>query len=248
MTPRTCSTVNSAPKRGRVCSPATTLTEDQRNALLRGDTAQIPVEQLEYLAALSNSLDGQSASELTGLLGQLSPEQGQALSGAVALASNPHVAAGPAAPGRPDGPQRGDAAHIPQAFQQVLNGPVLNEHWSQPAMPGTPQPPGGPQLPQPISAPTVAPGLDDLATFVGAADPTLQTGSTISDGLMDKSRELLDVSEKVTMPVYPDGHMQDRPQWYHDRVDSTLQHMLSVAGRDSISLQDAVTGRVPTTS
>jgi len=59
---------------------------------------------------------------------------------------------------------------------------------------------------------------------------------------MDKSRELLAASETATMPLFPDGTMPDRPAWYHDTVDPTLQRMLSAAGNDSMALHDAVTG------
>jgi len=109
---------------------ATTLTDGQQAALLRGDLV-LPPEQLAYLTAVSKSLDGKTTGDIVAIMDKLGPG-GARLTETMALASNPHLAAGPPVAGKPGLPLRGDPAALPSGIKNIYNSPALREFWSPP--------------------------------------------------------------------------------------------------------------------
>ena len=58
--------------------------------------------------------------------------------------------------------------------------------------------------------------------------------------MFDKSRQLLEQSNG--WPVPGNDPMTDRPRWYHQLVDPTLQNMLNAVNTDDMVIHDGVTG------
>ena len=55
-----------------------------------------------------------------------------------------------------------------------------------------------------------------------------------------KSQQLLEQSNG--WPVPGNDPMSDRPRWYHQLVDPTLQNMFNAVNKDDLVIHDAVTG------
>jgi hypothetical protein len=242
-----------SPEASARLNAATNLTPDQLAALQRGQLV-LPAEQLAYLTSLSKSFGDKPPAEIKAIMDRLGPQGGR-IADAFQIASNPNIAAAPPPPGKTGLPVRGDISALPTGIQRVLNSPALQEFWSPPGgIPGAPgnnglpRPGQGPTPfkppapPQPIAVPQPGSGLGDLAGIVDAGNHRLQQGSGLDEGLMTKSKELLHGSQTATMPLFPDGTIPDRPHWYHDNVDPTLQHMMNSVSPDSMVVHDAVTG------
>jgi hypothetical protein len=95
-------------------------------------------------------------------------------------------------------------------------------------------------LPELTTASTPVSGLNDLADVIQRGNRDLQVGSGLDSGLFDKSQQLLEQSNG--WPVPGNDPMSDRPRWYHQLVDPTLQNMFNAVNTDDMVVHDGVTG------
>lgn len=155
------------------------------------------------------------------------------------LASNPNIRTGlpETQPPSTTNPAGGGKYALPEGIQKVLDGPVLTPlGFSEPVH----HEDGSIGLPE-ITAPSQPTnGLNDLADVIQRGNRDLQVGSALDSGLFDKSKQLLEQSNG--WPVPGNDPMADRPRWYHQLVDPTLQNMFNAVNSDDMVIHDAVTG------
>ena len=129
------------------------------------------------------------------------------------------------------------STHLPDGIQKVLDGPVLTPlSFGEP----THNPDGSIGLPPLTTASQPTAGLNDLADIIHRGNRDLQVGSGLDSGLFEKSQQLLEQSNG--WPVPGNDPMSDRPRWYHQLVDPTLQNMFNAVNKDDLVIHDAVTG------
>jgi len=104
----------------------------------------------------------------------------------------------------------------------------------------THNPDGSIGLPPLTTASQPTAGLNDLADIIHRGNRDLQVGSGLDSGLFEKSQQLLEQSNG--WPVPGNDPMSDRPRWYHQLVDPTLQNMFNAVNKDDLVIHDAVTG------
>jgi len=95
-------------------------------------------------------------------------------------------------------------------------------------------------LPELTTASQPVSGLNDLADVIQRGNRDLQVGSAVDSGMFDKSRQLLEQSNGWAVPG--NDLMSDRPRWYHELVDPTLQNMFNAVNTDDMVIHDGVTG------
>jgi hypothetical protein len=155
------------------------------------------------------------------------------------LASNPNIKTGlpDTQPPSTTNPTSGGKYALPDGIQKVLDGPVLTPlGFGEP----THNPDGSIGLPELATASQPTSGLNDLADVIQRGNRDLQVGSALDSGLFDKSQQLLEQSNG--WPVPGNDPMSDRPRWYHQLVDPTLQNMFNAVNHDDMAIHDAVTG------
>jgi hypothetical protein len=211
---------------------ATRLSDQQRLDLQNGNLV-LPPDQLAYLTGLSQQFGNMTPAQIVNAMND-ETDHGAGIANAFQLASTPNVNTGRFGAGESGrAPTRGGVSGLPAGVQNVLNAPALDEFR------GPPQSRGG--LPQPLANPMVNPGLKGLADIVSRGDPRLQVGTGLDQGLLDKSRELLNSSENAYLPIVGD-QAPDLPRWYHEQVDPTLQSMLNAVAPDSKVVHDTLAG------
>ncbi len=215
----------------------TTLTPDQQGALDNG-TLTLPPEQMSYLQGFSRAFGDKTPAEIEAVMDKAGPDGGR-VADVFQLASNPHIKTGfpGTQPPSISNPSSGGKYALPDGIQQVLDGPVLTPlGFGEPVH----RPDGSIGPPELISASQPVSGLNDLADVIQRGNRDLQAGSDLDFGLFDKSRQLLEQSNG--WPVPGNDPMADRPRWYHQLVDPTLQNMFNAVNADDMVINDAVTG------
>ncbi len=212
----------------------TKLTPEQQAALDQGKLA-LPPDRMAYLQGFSREFGDKTPAEINAIMDK-SGADGDRVADVFQLASNPNITTGLPQTDPPsiDHPSSGGKYALPEGIQKVLDGPAM----TQPMTSGVfqdgrwvvPQEPTGPLQP--------TQGLNDLANIVQQGDRNLQHGTALDSGLMAKSQEMLDVSNKHSQL----GPTDDPPRWYHETVDPTLQNMLNAVNKDDMVIHDAVTG------
>jgi hypothetical protein len=198
----------------------TSLTPDQQTALDNGNLT-LPPEQMSYLQGFSRAFGDKTPAQIKAAMDKAGPD-GDRVADVFQLASNPAV---------------GGKAALPDGIQKVLDGPVLTPlGYGEP----THNPDGSVGLPELKTASQPVAGLNDLADVIQRGNRDLQVGSALDSGMFDKSRQLLEQSNG--WPVPGNDPIADRPRWYHQLVDPTLQNMFNSVNADDMVIHDAVTG------
>jgi hypothetical protein len=215
----------------------TTLTADQQ-AALNNKTLQLPPDQMSYLQGFSRAFGDKTPAEIKAVMDKAGPDGGR-VADVFQLASNPNIKTGlpGAEPPSTTNPASGGKYALPDGIQKVLDGPVLTPlGYGEP----THNPDGSIGLPELKTASMPVAGLNDLADVMQRGNHDLQVGSALDSGMFEKSRELLEESNGWAVPG--NDLMNDRPRWYHQMVDPTLQNMLNSVNSDDLVIHDAVTG------
>jgi uncharacterized protein YukE len=215
----------------------TTLTPDQQAALDNG-TLTLPPEQMSYLQGFSRALGDKTPAEVKAIMDTAGPDGGR-VADVFQLASNPNITTGlpGTQPPSTGAPSSGGKYALPDGIQRVLDGPVLT-----PLGIGEPihHDNGSIGLPEVTTPSQPTSGLNDLADIIQRGNRDLQMGSDLDSGLFNKSQQLLEQSNG--WPVPGNDPMSDRPRWYHQLVDPTLQNMFNAVNADDMVIHDAVTG------
>ena len=95
-------------------------------------------------------------------------------------------------------------------------------------------------LPKVIAPSQPTGGLNELADIIQRGNRDLQVGSALDSGLFAKSQQLL--AQSNGWPVPGNDPVSDRPRWYHQLVDPTLQNMFNAVNSDDMVIHDAITG------
>ena len=215
----------------------TTLTAEQQTALHNGNLT-LPPERMSYLQGFSRAFGDKTPAEVKAIMDQAGPD-GSRAADVFQLASNPNVKTGlpDTQPKSITNPSGGGKYALPDGIQKVLDGPVLT-----PLGIGEPvhHEDGSIGLPEITTASQPTSGLNDLADIIQRGNRDLQVGSALDSGLFDKSQQLLEQSNG--WPVPGTDPMSDRPRWYHQLVDPTLQNMFNAVNADDMVIHDAATG------
>jgi hypothetical protein len=215
----------------------TTLSPDQKTALNNGKLT-LPPEQMSYLQGFSRAFGDKTPAEIKAVMDKAGADGGR-VADVFQLASNPNIKTGLAdtQPPSTTNPAGGGKYALPDGIQKVLDGPVLTPlGFGEP----THKPDGSIGLPELTTASQPTAGLNDLADVIQRGNRDLQVGSALDSGLFEKSQQLLDQSNG--WPVPGNDPMSDRPRWYHQLVDPTLQNMFNAVNADDMVIHDAVTG------
>jgi len=215
----------------------TTLSPDQKTALNNGKLT-LPPEQMSYLQGFSRAFGDKTPAEIKAVMDKAGADGGR-VADVFQLASNPNIKTGlpDTQPPSTTNPAGGGKYALPDGIQKVLDGPVLTPlGFGEP----THNPDGSIGLPELTTASQPTAGLNDLADVIQRGNRDLQVGSALDSGLFEKSQQLLDQSNG--WPVPGNDPMSDRPRWYHQLVDPTLQNMFNAVNADDMVIHDAVTG------
>ncbi len=215
----------------------TTLSPEQQGALHDGKLT-LPPEQMSYLQGFSRAFGDKTPAEIKAIMDKAGPDGGR-VPDVFQLASNPNIKTGLTGTQPPSttNPASGGKYALPDGIQKVIDGPVLT-----PLGFGAPthNPDGSIGLPELTMASQPTSGLNDLADVIQRGNRDLQVGSALDSGLFDKSQQLLEQSNG--WPVPGNDPTSDRPRWYHQLVDPTLQNMFNAVNTDDMVIHDAVTG------
>jgi hypothetical protein len=215
----------------------TTLTPGQQAALDNG-TLTLPPEQMSYLQGVSLAFGDKTPAEIKAIMDNAGPD-GVRVADVFQLASNPNIKTGVAGmqPPSASAPSSGGKYALPDGIQKVLDGPVLT-----PLGIGEPvhRDDGSIGLPEVIAPSQPISGLNELADIIQRGNRDLQVGSALDSGLFDKSLQLL--AQSNGWPVPDHDPLSDRPRWYHQLVDPTLQNMFNAVNTDDMVIHDAITG------
>jgi EspA-like secreted protein len=215
----------------------TTLSSEQKTALHNGKL-ELPPEQMSYLQGFSRAFGDKTPAEIKAVMDKAGPDGGR-VADVFQLASNPNIKTGlpDTQPPSTTNPASGGKYALPDGIQKVLDGPVLTPlGFGEP----THNPDGSIGLPELTTASQPTAGLNDLADVIQRGDRGLQVGSALDSGLFEKSQQLLEQSNG--WPVPGNDPLSDRPRWYHQMVDPTLQNMFNAVNADDMVIHDAVTG------
>jgi hypothetical protein len=215
----------------------TTLSTEQRAALHDGKLT-LPPQQMSYLQGFSRAFGDKTPAEIKAIMDKAGPDGGR-VADVFQLASNPNVKTGlpDTQPPSTTNPASGGKYALPDGIQKVLDGPVLTPlGFGEP----THNRDGSIGLPELTTASQPTSGLNDLADVIQRGNRDLQVGSALDSGLFDKSQQLLEQSNGWLVPG--NDPMSDRPRWYHQIVDPTLQNMFNAVNHDDMAIHDAVTG------
>ncbi|MEN4475554.1 EspA/EspE family type VII secretion system effector [Mycolicibacterium cosmeticum] len=219
----------------------TTLTPEQQAALHNGNLT-LPPDQMSYLQGFSRAFGDKTPAEIKAIMDKSGADGGR-VADVFQLASNPHITTGlpQTEPPSIDRPASGGKYALPDGVQKVLDGPAMTQPMSSGVFEDgrwvVPPEPTGPLQP--------TQGLNDLANVMQQGNSSLQQGSALDAGMMAKSQEMLDISNRQPIPQAPGtgfGPGDDAPRWYHENVDPTLQNMLNSVNKDDMVIHDTVTG------
>ena len=227
-------------QRGRLVNN-TTLAPEQQAALDNG-TLTLPPEQMSYLQGFSRAFGDKTPAEIKAIMDKAGPDGGR-VADVFQLASNPNIKTGLPGTQPPSigNPSSGGKYALPDGIQQVLDGPVL----TQPYTDGVFQDGRWVVPPEPTGPLRPTQGLNDLADIIQRGNRDVQMGTALDAGLMTKSQEMLAQSNSSPIPHAPGpgtDPMQNGPRWYHENVDPTLQNMFNAVNVDDMVIHDAVTG------
>jgi hypothetical protein len=214
----------------------TTLNPEQQTALHNGELT-LPPQQMSYLQGFSRAFGDKTPAEIKAITDKAGPDGGR-VADVFQLASNPNIKTGlpDTQPPSTANPSSGGKYALPDGIQKVLDGPVLTPlGFAEPVHHD-----GSIGPPELTTASTPVSGLNDLADVIQRGNRDLQVGSALDSGLLDKSRQLLEQSNG--WPVPGNDPMSDRPRWYHQLVDPTLQNMFNAVNTDDMVIHDGVTG------
>jgi hypothetical protein len=212
----------------------THLTPEQQTALDQGKLV-VPPERMSYLQGFSREFGDKTPAEIKAIMDKSGADGGR-VADAFQLASNPNITTGlpQTQPPSIDHPSSGGKYALPDGIQKVLDGPAM----TQPMSSGVFQDGRWVVPPEPTGPLQPSQGLNDLANIVQEGDRSLQHGTALDSGLMAKSQELLDISNRHSQL----GPTDDAPRWYHENVDPTMQNMFNAVNKDDMVIHDAVTG------
>ncbi|WP_148223376.1 hypothetical protein [Segniliparus rotundus] len=201
---------------------ATSLSDTQQQALKEGGDAKLSPEQTSVVSEMSSQLQDKSASDIKALVKDKLHGDGKAISNALELMSNPHVASAvPLVQGDKAGPWRGGMDKLPAKIQQTLRDPVITTEAHD----------TGYNTSIEHKYPTLG-QLDDLADLVGASDEATRQGSALDKSMIGKVGEALAESHK-------DGGNAE----IDSKINPTMQHILNTAGVDSQAFHDVATDK-----
>lgn len=210
---------------------AGSLTPEQIAALQAGHTAAIPASQMEYINALSRSLDGKSPQEIRDLMNQMPPEARTALANTLQIGSNSNVTA--SVSGDKDVPTNGGVAVLPKQIATSLTRDDL-------VVKGTKTGTGYPGS-NPSGARLTLNGVADnqaIAEIAGAADDQYQAGSDLDSRLMDVGAQYLhaqvQAEQSGNTAFIVDGKGANPS-------DAVTESIFSAIAADKIAVTDAVT-------
>lgn len=222
---------NLSPQELERLKEAGSLTPEQIAALQAGDTAAIPASQMEYINALSRSLDGKSPQEIRDLMNKMPPEARTAFANALQIGSNSHVTA--SVSGDRDVPTNGGLAVLPKQIGASL---TRDDLVVKGAKTGTGYPgsnPAGPKL--------ILNGVADnqaIAEIAVAADDAYQSGSDLDAKLLDAGAVYLhaqvQAEQAVGTPLEVDGQIIDPGK-------PITESIFSAVAADKIAVAGAVT-------
>lgn len=155
------------------------LTDEQLDALRRGDTAIIPAAQMHYLTALSQAMGDKSPRDIQAIMTHLPPLAQTAFANTFQIMSNPNIDAGPAVPDDPTSGGRGSLALLPRGMRESLTRPDLVTNDTTAGFLHT----------------THFNGVADnqaIAALVGASDPQYRLGTDVDRRLLDVGATYLD--------------------------------------------------------
>ncbi|MBE7192748.1 MAG: hypothetical protein INR66_09695 [Gordonia polyisoprenivorans] len=182
---------------------AGSLTPGQIARLQAGDTAAIPASQMEYINALSRSLDGKSPREISAAMDEMPAESRAAVANALQIGSNSKVTASVA--GDKDVPTNGGLALLPKQMQQSLTRSDLVQTYT----PGRAGPPGSGVATKQFALSGVADN-QAIAAIAGSGDHRLQAGSDLDRSLADVGAKYLHAQVQVEQSPHAslmvDGH------------------------------------------
>lgn len=215
----------------------TTLAPNQQTALDKGDLV-LPPSQMAYLQGYSRAFGDKTPAQTQAVMEDVGPV-GARVADVFQLASNPHIKTGlfksdPPSIGQPSG---GGKHALPDGVLKVLEGPVLTPLGYGPPIEN---PDGTIGLPEIVTPSQPVDGLNDLANIVQQGNRDLQMGTALDVGMLEKGRQLLEMSNGWAVPGNDLEH--ERPRWYHQMVDPTLQNMFNAVNADDIVIHDAITG------
>ncbi|MFE7422606.1 hypothetical protein [Rhodococcus sp. NPDC057529] len=149
-------------------------------------------------------------------------EAASALSNGLAVVSNYNVgsAAGDV----------GGRSHIPESLRGLFEGPVTSTGNLTKGANDAPQPS------------TVVNNGHDLARFTkafGLADPAVQQGSELSENLLSRAGEIASATNDKSLLI---GDSFDHNVLRRDGVDTLLQEMVGVGGRDHVAVHNILSG------
>ncbi|QSE93862.1 hypothetical protein JWS13_37315 [Rhodococcus pseudokoreensis] len=149
-------------------------------------------------------------------------EAASALSNGLAVVSNYNVgsAAGDV----------GGQSHIPESLRGLFEGPVTSTGNLTKGAHDAPQPS------------TVVNNGHDLARFTkafGLADPAVQQGSELSENLLSRAGEIASATNDKSLLI---GDSFDHNVLGRDGVDTLLQDMVGVGGRDHVAVHNILSG------
>ncbi|MGV0744221.1 TPR repeat region-containing protein [Mycolicibacterium sp. XJ870] len=219
----------------------TTLDPGQQEALDNG-ALQLPPERMAYLQGFSRAFGDKTPAEIEAAMDKAdakAPGTGGRIADVFQLASNENIKTGEPGTQPPsiDHPASGGKHALPDGIQKVLDGPVLTplefgaSHTDESGaiVPG-----------ELIGASQPVSGLNDLADIIQRGNRDLQAGTDLDSGLFSQSQRLLEQSNGWAVPGT--DLENDRPRWYHQQVDPTLQNMFNAVNKDEIVIHDAIVG------
>ncbi|WP_211296071.1 EspA/EspE family type VII secretion system effector [Mycobacterium aquaticum] len=226
-----------SPEESKRLQDATNLSGQERVDLNNGNL-QISPERMAYLNGLSHSLDGKSPAEIKSILGKLPPSEAAAVSNALHLVGSDKVHTDPISPSLKPGdpgfvPTVGGKENLPKSIQDIFDAPLRNNPFGE-----TVTMPDGSKIQLPPDHNKPYKFLDeyrDIAAISNYADPSVQRGSALNDGMLAESRELLEDFQSDRWPNYDD-------RWGHENLDPTLQQLLAASSNDPTAVHDAIVG------
>jgi hypothetical protein len=149
-------------------------------------------------------------------------EAASALSNGLAVVSNYNVGSA--------GGDVGGRSHIPESLRGLFVGPVTSTGNLTKGAHDAPQPS------------VVVNNGDDLARFTkafGLADPGVQQGSELSESLLSRAGEIASATNDKSLLI---GDSFDHNTLGRDSVDTLLQDMVGVGGRDHVAVHNILSG------
>ena len=214
----------------------TQVTSAQQAALNNGNL-QLPPERMAYLQGFSRAFGDKTPADIKAIINK-DPDGGRIMDD-FELASNSRITTGlpdkqPPSIGEPS---RGGKYALPDGIQKVLDGPVLTPLEYGPAHTDG----SGAMVPgELIGASQPVKGLNDLADIMQSGNRDLQRGTDLDSGMLKQSQRLLEQSNGWAVPGTDLD--SDRPRWYHQQVDPTLQNMFNAVNKDDMVIHDSIVG------